>query len=339
MRVAPPHEQDFLDVGRGEPGALEGDVGRLQGFVEVGGDFVFVVGTVQLQGEVYRLAVLFQQVFFFDAGEGGVAQGDLGRLAGARDAGHGGAVVAGVDAGVFFDVGGNLFYQFGVEVVAAQVVVAVAGQYFGHVLAEADDGDVEGAAAEVVDQDVFGFFMVGLVGQGGGGGFVDDARDVQFREPAGLAGGLPLGVREIGGDGDYGLGDRLAQGLLRGLFEPPQDEGGDFLRGIFPFSHGEAHVFAHAPLDGGYGALGVEGVLVARGLAHEEGVVVRQSDYGGQDRGAVDFDEAGTPVLDDGYFGVGGPEVDSDDDVAQCLGSKSEVMRGFPLLVILPRTG
>ncbi len=226
-------------------------------------------------------------------------------------------------------MGGDVFHQLGVEVVAPQVVVAVTGQYFGHVLVEAYDGDVEGAAAQVVDQDVFGFFVIGLIGEGGGGGLVDDAHHVQIREPAGLAGSLPLGVREVGGYGDYGLGDRLAQVVLRGLFESSQDQGGDFLWGVFLFSHGQPHVFAHAPLDGAYGTLGVEGILVACGPAHEQGVVVRQSDHGGQYLGPVDLNDARAPVLDDRYFGVGGPQIDSNNDVVQCRVPECVGFRGI----------
>ena len=52
-----------------------------------------------------------------------------------------------------------------VEVVAAQLVVAVAGQHLGHVPRDLHDGHVEGAAAQVVDQHGAVSLAVGAVGE------------------------------------------------------------------------------------------------------------------------------------------------------------------------------
>jgi hypothetical protein len=48
--------------------------------------------------------------------------------------------------------------QLPVEVVAAEAVVAMAGQHFGDVPGNFDDGNIKGAAPQVVDQNVLGIF-------------------------------------------------------------------------------------------------------------------------------------------------------------------------------------
>ncbi len=85
--------------------------------------------------------------------------------------------------------------------------VAAGGDDFEDTVVELEDGDVEGAATEVVDGDYSVLLFVEAVGQGGGGGLVDQAEDVEAGDAAGVLGGLALRVVEVGGDGDDGLGD------------------------------------------------------------------------------------------------------------------------------------
>ena len=86
-----------------------------------------------------------------------------------------------------------------VDVVAAQVRVAVGGLDFEDAVAELEDGDVEGAAAEVVDGDGALFGAVEAIGQRGGGGLVDQAENFKAGHAARVFGGLALGVVEVGG--------------------------------------------------------------------------------------------------------------------------------------------
>ena len=117
-----------------------------------------------------------------------------------------------------------------VDVVAAEVGVAAGGDDFEDAVVELEDGDVEGAAAEVVDGDDAVLLLVEAVGEGGGGGLVDQAQDVEAGDAAGVLGGLALRVVEVGGDGDDGLGDGRAEEALGVLLELQQDVGGDFGR-------------------------------------------------------------------------------------------------------------
>jgi hypothetical protein len=62
--------------------------------------------------------------------------------------------------------------------------------------------------------------LVGLlleaVGEGGGGGLVDDAKHLDPCNLAGILGGLALGVVEVGGDSDHSLRDGVSEELHRG---------------------------------------------------------------------------------------------------------------------------
>ena len=91
------------------------------------------------------------------------------------------------------------------------------------VLADLEQGDVEGAAAQVEDEDELVLLaLVQAVGQGRGGGLVDDAVHGQSGDGAGLLGGLAFGIGELGGDGDHGVGDGLTEvGLTNKAIKKP----------------------------------------------------------------------------------------------------------------------
>ena len=166
-----------------------------------------------------------------------------------------------------------------VEVVAAQVGIAVAGEHFDHAALDLHDGDVEGAAAQVVDEQAFQALLQRLVGQGGGGGLVDDPHDFQAGQLAGLAGRLALHLVEEGGHGDDGLVHRLAEFLFRPLLELPQDDGRDFLRRVVALAQPDGDVLAHLPLDRPHGAIRGENPLVAgRGADQQPAFVVQADD-------------------------------------------------------------
>jgi hypothetical protein len=73
---------------------------------------------------------------------------------------------------------------------------------------------IESATTEIVDEDVP--LLVRLsgaetVGDSGGSGLVDDTENVEASNGTGVLGGLTLVVVEVGGNGDDGLLDLLAE--------------------------------------------------------------------------------------------------------------------------------
>ena len=141
-------------------------------------------------------------------------------------------VLAQVDALLFLEFVGQIIDQAHVEVFAAQERVAVGGLHLEHAVADFQNRNIEGAAAEVIDRDGAGLLLVETVSERGRGRLVDDAQHFEAGDLAGVLGGLTLGVVEIGGNGDDGLIDLLAEIGFRRLLHLLQDEAGDLRRRI-----------------------------------------------------------------------------------------------------------
>ena len=95
--------------------------------------------------------------------------------------------------------------------------VTGSGEHLEHTVAHLEHGDVEGAAAQVENQDALIALAIEAVGQGCRSRLVDDAQHLKASDLAGVLGGLALGVVEIGGNGDHRLGHRLTE-ILASVF-------------------------------------------------------------------------------------------------------------------------
>ncbi len=105
----------------------------------------------------------------------------LGLLGGLLQPLQGHAVLPQVDAGGLPEVVEQPVHDLLVEVLAAEVRVAGRGLDLVDPIAELEDRDVEGAAAEVVDRDDLAALAVEAVGQRGGRRLVDDPEDLEAR--------------------------------------------------------------------------------------------------------------------------------------------------------------
>ena len=229
------------------------------------------------------------------------------------------------------------WYDALVPVVAAQVVVAVGGKNHGGAVREGQQGHVEGAATKVEDQDgLVDVLLVQAVGKGGSRGLVDDALHVEARDLAGVLGGLTLGVVEVRGDGDDGVGDGLAQVLFGVGLHLGENHGADLLgREVLAVNLHDGTVAgagldgvgdglklgadlvvttAHEALDGEDSVLGVGDCLVLCGLAHDAVAVLTEADHGRGGAVALGVDDDGRlAALENGHCGVGGTKVDAQD--------------------------
>ncbi len=93
------------------------------------------------------------------------------------------------------------FHQQIVDVIAAEVRVTVGGKNLENVAFrggdELEDGNVEGAAAEIVDGDFAALLFVQAVGEGRSSWFVDEAENFEAGNFTGVLGGLALGIVEM----------------------------------------------------------------------------------------------------------------------------------------------
>ena len=245
------------------------------------------------------------------------------------------SVLAQVHIVFLHEVFGNVVDDRLVEVVAAQVGIAVGGFHFKDAVADFEDGDIEGTAAQVVNCDRFILALVHTVCQSSGGGFVDDAFHIQTGDSAGIFGCLTLGVIEVCGDRDDGFRDLFAEERFRIGFELLQDHSGDFGRSVhfaachdagiavLAFHHFIGGAFqlvlhfvefsAHEALHGENGVLGVGDSLAFGSLTHEAFAVFRECHNGGRGVGAFRIgDDLECVAVHHSHTAVGRTEVDSE---------------------------
>ena len=232
MRVMPPTSTTSSISDRLEARVAQGLADRPARLVDQVGDQVFELGARQRDHQVLGPARVGRDVRQVDLGRGRRGELDLGLLGGLLESLEGLRVGPQVDPLVALELGQQPLDDALVEVVAAEVRVAVGRLDLEDALAQLQDRDVEGAAAQVVDGDLLVVLLVQAVGQGRGGGLVDDPLDVEAGDAARVLGGLALGVVEVGRDGDDRLGDLLAQIRLRVRLELLQDHGADLGRRV-----------------------------------------------------------------------------------------------------------
>ena len=204
-----------------------------------------------------------------------------------------------------------------VEVVAAELGVAMAGQHFDDALLRLHDRHVESAAAQVVDEQAAHLAVRRIVGQRRGRRLVEDAHFGETGEFTGLDCRLSLRVVEERRHGDHGFLNDIAELRFRALLESAQDHGGDLLRPIFLVAELDLDVLPHLPLDRLDGALGSQDPLVPSRLADQQASVFGKAHERGQDRVAVLGENDWLAVAQHRHFAIGRAEVDADNHLGR----------------------
>ena len=333
------HEHELVDIGGVEPGGgdavADGAGGALQqGFREL----------LQLAAGHGHLDVLGPGGVHGDERQGdivalGGGEGDLGLLRLLLDTLQGIRLLGDVHALLGLELVENPVDDGVVPVVAAQVGVAVGGLHLEHAVADFQHGDIEGAAAEVVHGNLLVALLVQAVRQRGGGGLVDDAAHLEPGDFTGGLGGVALGVVEVGGHGDDGLRDGLAELGLGIRLQLGEHHGADLLRGVHLGLAAHLHLdvgvavgglhdgvgkllvvlrelrvlAADEALGGEHGVARVGDGLALGGLAHDALAGLGECHDGRSGtRAFAVFKDSRLPAFHHGHAGVRGTEVDSE---------------------------
>ena len=168
---------------------------------------------------------------------------DLGLLGGFLQSLKGHRIFAKIDAFGALEFVGQEVDQHLVEVIAAEVGVAVDGEHFEDAVADIEHRHVERAAAQIEDADLFVLLLVQPVRQGGGGRLGQHAEHLQSGDFAGVLGGLALGIVEVSRHGDDRVGDLLAEIVFGRLLQVLQDERGDLLGRVVLAANFHLHEF------------------------------------------------------------------------------------------------
>ena len=262
---------------------------------------------------------------------------DLGLLRRLLQALQGEAVVAQVDPLLLLELVRDPVDDALVEVLAAEEGVAVGRLDLEDPVADLEDRDVEGAAAEVVNGDLALALLLEAVGERRRGRLVDDPQHLEPGDLAGVLGRLTLRVVEVGGHRDHRLGHLLAEIALRRLLHLLQDERADLARAVLlaldldpgvPVRAGDDlvghellvfldHRIVVAPpdqaLDGEDGVLGV-GDRLALGRHADQGLAVlgERDDRGRGAHALLVLDHLGLAALHHRDAGVRRAEIDAD---------------------------
>ena len=270
----------FVDIAGGQACVAQCPFGGSNGpFYQIRRHF-FEFGAGQVHVQMFRAVSASRDERQVDVGGHHAGQFDLGLFRCFTQTLHGHLVVGQVDAAFFLEFRNHPVHDAVVEVVAAQMGIAVGGFYFEYAVAQFQDADIEGAAAQVIHQDGMVVGLVDAVSQGSRRRFVDDTQNFQTRNLACIFGSLTLGIGEVSRNGDDRLGYGFSQIFFRVRFQLLQNHGGDFFRGEFLVA--DLHTvtgFAHMPFNGAYGTGRVGNRLTFCHLADQTLVVFRETDY------------------------------------------------------------
>ena len=206
---------------------------------------------------------------------------------------------------------GQYLRQSRVDVVAAEFADALARQLLEHAVMDVQNGHVERTAAEVVDEYRLIVLGVEAVTDGGGRRLVDERQHLHPGRAGAELGGVAGQTLAVGGDGDDGLGEVLADDLLGVLLEHAEQHDGDLFGAQVLADERHALGGTEDALDGADRALLVEVFLGLR--AEGQGAVAAQRDDRGRPFLAlVVGHHLRLAVLEVGHDRVAGAEVDAD---------------------------
>ena len=210
-------QDDLVDIAGAETGVLQRLLAGIDGAIDQIADQHLQLGAADLERQMLRPGGVRGDEGQVDLGLRGRGELDLGFLSGFLQTLQRQLVAAKINALILLELIGHVVDQAKVEVLTAEEGVTIGGLHLEDAVADLEDRDVEGTAAEVVDRDGLGVRLVEAVGERCRRRLVDDAQNLEAGDLAGVLGGLALAVIEVGRDRDHSLVDGLAEMTLRRL--------------------------------------------------------------------------------------------------------------------------
>jgi len=221
------NKHDLVDLGLGDVGILEDLLDGRHALAELGHAELLELGTADVDVEV----LTFSESLTVDLGLMSTGEDSLGLLALGSEATHGTSVALDVNTGLLLECSNAEVDEDVVEVLTTQMSVSISGLHFEDAILNGEERHVKSTTTEIEDEHVplALALLVKTVSDGGGGGLVDDAGDVETSDGASVLSGLPLGVVEVSGDSDDSAADTLTKISLGNLLHLDKDHGRDLL--------------------------------------------------------------------------------------------------------------
>ena len=239
-----------------------------------------------------------------------------------------------IDALIFLELVNDPIDQTLVDVVAAEVGVAICRFDFNDTLADFENRDVERTATEIVDGDRLILLFVEAIRERCRGGLVHEALDLEAGDLARVLGRLTLRIVKVRRHGDHRAINLLAEVVFGGLLQLLKDHRGDLRRRVQLALHFDArisvrrsgylvrhhlHLFVHflvlathESFDREDGVLGIGDRLTLGHLSDEAfSALGERDDRGGQPAAFGVDDDFGLIALHHRDDGVCRPEVNA----------------------------
>ena len=220
----------FIDLILSQGRVLEAGLKWLESLVNLCFDETFELGTSHLHIQVLRSTVVEGEIGDANRGLCGRGELNLSLLSSFTASLKSTLILHDIDATLSFELTYEEVLHLEIEVFTSESCVSVSGLNLEDTAGDFKDGDVKGAATEIVHSDDLSICLVHAEGKSRGSWLVDDTLDFKVCNLASVLCCLSLCVVEVSRDSDDGLLDCGAEVALRRLLHLGEDEGADLRR-------------------------------------------------------------------------------------------------------------
>lgn len=239
-------KDDVVNLGLLNVGILENLFNGLDGLLEEIHVQLLELGA----GKGLREVVALEESLNLDTGAHLRRESTLGLFSLTLELAHSLGILGDVDVVLLVVRLGEVVDDTLVEILSTKMGVTSSSKNLEDTVVNGQERDIKGTTTEIVDNDLaLTVCLIQTVGDSGGGGLVDNSENVETGNDTSILGGLALVVLwkglaigqigagcesktyvEVGGDGDDGVSDLLAEVRLSNLLHLAKNHGRNFLR-------------------------------------------------------------------------------------------------------------